>query len=168
MTSRRRAEANRQNALRSTGPRTPEGRAASSRNATRHGVLSNHFVAGHENHDLFARLLDDLIAEFQPETSMESLLVERLAMLFWRERRLAIAESEQVDLHFSESAGPFGGGGPRNVPIINQYLVGRYQGMLGRQIKDTLRDLRQEREGRLLQIEPPFVDGDTDDEGAQF
>lgn len=162
MTTRRQAEANRQNALRSTGPRTPEGRAASSRNAVRHGVLSNNFVAEHEDHDTFQRLLEGLVAEFEPETAIESLLVERLAMLFWRERRLAVAESEQADLHFMQSGGPFGGGGPRNVPIVNQYLVGRYQGMLGRQIKETLRDLRESKESRLRQIDLQNNDNTND------
>jgi hypothetical protein len=95
---------------------------------------------------------------------MKSLLVERLAMLFWRERRLAVAESEQADLHFSQSAGPFGGGGPRNVPIVNQYLVGRYQGMLGRQIKETLRDLREAKESRLRQLEIQNYDSTNDGE----
>jgi hypothetical protein len=164
MMSRRRAEANRQNALRSTGPRTPEGRAASSRNAVRHGVLSNTFVAEHENHDAFQRLLEGLVADFEPETAMESLLIERLAMLFWRERRLAVAEAEQTDLHFSQSGGPFGGGGPRNVPIANQYLVGRYQGMLGRHIRDTLRDFRDAQEKRLQQIDLPNFDSINDEE----
>jgi hypothetical protein len=167
MTSRRRAEANRQNALRSTGPRTPEGRAASSRNAVRHGVLSNNFVAEHEDHDTFQRLLEGLVAEFEPETAIESLLVERLAMLFWRERRLAVAESEQADLHFSQTAGPFGGGGPRNIPIANQYLIGRYQGMLGRQIRDALRDLHEAKEKRLQQIELPNFEG-VNDEGSDL
>lgn len=167
MTSRRQAEANRRNALRSTGPTSPEGRAASSRNAITHGVLSNHFVAGHEDQELFAGLLEGLVAEFQPETAMESLLVERLAMLFWRERRLAVAEAEQADLHFAEGIGPYGGG-RRNVPIIDQYLVGRYQGMLGRQIKETLRDLRQERESRLLHIGLPNGGDDEAEDFAEF
>lgn len=167
MTSRRQSEANRQNALRSTGPRTPEGRAASSRNAVTHGVLSTNFVAGHENQEKFELLLEGLIAEFEPETAMESLLVERLAMLFWRERRLAVAESEQADLHFAQSRGP-NGCEPRSVPIISQYLVGRYQGMLGRQIRDTLRDLRQERNGRLRYIEPPYPEGPSDEDANEF
>lgn len=158
MTSRRQAEANRRNALRSTGPRTPEGRAASSRNALTHGVLSTGFLEGHEDHDLFANLLEELVTEYEPETARESLLVERLAMLFWRERRLAIAEAEQADLQFFEGAGPYRTS-RRHVPIMDQLLVGRYQGMLARQIKETLRDLRDERDSRLLQIDMA-IDGD--------
>ena len=96
MTSRRQIEANRRNAQSSTGPRTPEGRAISSANATRHGVLSSNFVAAHENGALFAELRTQLMDEFEPATPLELMLVERLAMLFWRERRLAAAEAEQV------------------------------------------------------------------------
>jgi hypothetical protein len=166
MTSRRQADANRRNATRSTGPRTPEGRAISSANAVRHGVLSNRFVAGHENPDLFRMLREDLVAEFEPETTFESLLVERLAMLFWRERRLAVAESEQVDLQFAQGGGP-NGGEPRSLPIVSQFLVGRYQGMLGKQIKETIRDLRAAQQSRLRYIE--FTDVDAANGGeAEF
>jgi hypothetical protein len=130
-------------------------------------VLSTQFLASHENRDLFANLLEELVAELQPETARESLLVERLAMLFWRERRLAIAESEQADLHFAEGGGPYGSG-QRNVPIIDQFLVGRYQGMLARQIKETLRDLRDERESRLLDIGLPIGGGDLSDDVGEL
>ena len=40
MTSDKQAQANRRNALRSTGPKTPEGKAAVRHNATKHGLLS--------------------------------------------------------------------------------------------------------------------------------
>lgn len=167
MAGRRQADANRRNAARSTGPRTPEGRAVSSANAVRHGVLSSRFVAGHENPETFRQLREDLLAEFAPETPFEALLVERLAMLFWRERRLAVAEAEQADIHFSQGSGP-NSSEPRSLPILSQYLVGRYQGMLGRQIRDTLRDLRQEREGRLLHIELPIGGDDGTEDGTEF
>ncbi|HSU30291.1 MAG TPA: hypothetical protein VLJ11_03565, partial [Bryobacteraceae bacterium] len=39
-----RAEVNRQNALHSTGPRTPEGKRASSRNSFQHGLYSKQLV----------------------------------------------------------------------------------------------------------------------------
>lgn len=163
MTSRRQIAANRRNAARSTGPRTPEGRAVSSVNAVRHGVLSNRFVAEHENLSEFSALLDDLIAEFEPETALESLLIERLAILFWRERRLASAEAEQTDLQYLNGVGPYGSE-PRFVPIANQYLVGRYQTMLGKQIKETLKDLHDERDRRLKSIQLPIAEHLSDED----
>lgn len=44
MTSQKQLEANRQNALRSTGPRTADGRAAVSQNAVRHGLRAQRVV----------------------------------------------------------------------------------------------------------------------------
>ncbi|MEQ5789343.1 hypothetical protein J3454_15735 [Erythrobacter sp. NFXS35] len=162
MTSRRQIEANRRNAQRSTGPNTPEGRAISSANATRHAVLSSRFVAAHENRDLFMELRAELIEDFEPMTALELMLVERLAMLFWRERRLASAEAEQVELFHGTFPDP-NGGTARSMPLANQYLVGRYQGMLGRQIRDTLKDLREERERHLQVIE--VIESEEADDG---
>lgn len=91
--------------------------------------------------------------DFEPETSLELMLVEGLVMLFWRERRLAAAEAEQLQRRFDAASDHFSGQTSRTLPIIDQCLVGRYQGMLGRQIRETLRDLREERERHLRVIE---------------
>lgn len=152
MTTPRQTEANRRNALRSTGPRSPEGRAASSSNAVRHGILSDRFIAPHEDRPTFDALLHELLTEHEPVSALETMLIERLAILFWRERRLAGAEAEQVELQFEEARNQFGVQTLRNLPLTQQHLVGRYQGMLGRQIKDTLRDLRDEQDRRLRTI----------------
>jgi len=70
--------ANRQNAAHSTGPKSPEGKLASSRNATRHGLAGVFTVLPHENpedfNDLAARLRD----EFHPETENENFLVDQM------------------------------------------------------------------------------------------
>jgi len=164
MTSRRQIAANRRNARLSTGPRTSEGRAASSANATRHGILSNRFIPPHEDRDLFNELLEELLDEFGPDSALELMLVERLAILFWRERRLAAAEAEQVQQQFEAARNAFNDSRAQNVSIGEQYLVGRYQGMLGRQIRDTLRDLEDAYERRLQLIEPMQSDGEADEE----
>lgn len=53
MTSEKRSAANRQNALKSTGPKTPRGKAIAKMNALKHGLLSREvLVAGEEEKDL--------------------------------------------------------------------------------------------------------------------
>ena len=66
MTSRRRLEANRQNAQKSTGPKTDEGKSVSKMNAVKHGLLAQEFVLRGEDPDEFDALRDGLVAELRP------------------------------------------------------------------------------------------------------
>ncbi len=75
MTSDRKAEANRQNALNSTGPKTPEGKAAVRHNALKHGVLAQQVLLPGEDEDAFRELSEHLRAGLQPTGYMENMLV---------------------------------------------------------------------------------------------
>jgi hypothetical protein len=73
--------ANRANAQRSTGPRTPEGKARSAQNARKHGFTASTFaIVRLEELDEVARLKDDLIATYQPVNSQELFAIERIAL----------------------------------------------------------------------------------------
>jgi hypothetical protein len=72
-------EANRRNAQKSTGPTTPEGKAAVRLNATKHGLLSQEALLPGEDEAAFAVLGERLRAELQPVGELERLLVERIA-----------------------------------------------------------------------------------------
>jgi hypothetical protein len=93
MTSARKAEANRQNAQKSTGPKTPAGKAAVRLNALRHGLLSEDIVLPGEDEEALRRLAERLRAELQPVGELESLLVDRITSLLWRLRRLERVEA---------------------------------------------------------------------------
>ncbi|MDQ2839956.1 MAG: hypothetical protein M3Y72_02735 [Acidobacteriota bacterium] len=82
-----RAEVNRENSQHSTGPRTPEGRAASSRNSFKHGLYSKALIYPGENPAELDALKADLRAEHQPANTTEEILVSELAEQFWRIRR---------------------------------------------------------------------------------
>ena len=66
MTSDRKAEANRQNALKSTGPKTPEGKAVVRLNAVKHGLLSEQVLLPDEDEAALKELSEHLRAELQP------------------------------------------------------------------------------------------------------
>ena len=73
--------ANRANAQKSTGPRTPEGKARSAQNARKHGFTASSFaVVRLEELDAVARLRADAIAVYQPANSQELFAVERIAL----------------------------------------------------------------------------------------
>jgi hypothetical protein len=89
--SPRELAARRANAKKTTGPRTPEGKAASRLNALKHGFWSrdlvNPNIDGTELVEDFDRLLDALIDDLKPVGAVEELLVEEVAASCWRLRR---------------------------------------------------------------------------------
>jgi hypothetical protein len=150
MTTDRQIAANRLNAQRSTGPRTSEGKAISSQNARRHGILSEQSTSSNEDANLFDDLLDSLVGEFAPSKPLEILLVERLANLFWRERRLV--QTETLILNRIQDTNATVVSGPLlspSLPLIDQLLLGRYQTMLTNQINSTISQLEQLRSRRV-------------------
>src|SRR3712207_1362234 len=93
MTSERKAEANRKNALKSTGPKTPEGKDAVRLNALKHGLLSRDTLLPGEDEAALRELGERLRAELRPAGELENLLVDRITSLLWRLRRLGRVEA---------------------------------------------------------------------------
>ena len=87
MTSFRQCEANRRNALRSTGPTTEEGKQRSRLNAVRHGLTAETVVANLEDAEDYKAFEATIIADYCAETAVARELVLRLASLLWRLRR---------------------------------------------------------------------------------
>ena len=85
--------ANQLNALKSTGPKTPEGRAAVRLNGVKHGLYAETLVLPGESESDFTSLLESYEAEHQPATPTEEALVQQLTMAMWRLRRLYHAEA---------------------------------------------------------------------------
>ena len=78
-----RQKINQENAQHSTGPRTEEGKAASSRNAVRHALTGTFCVLPTENKDAYLRLLSELFTEHNPQTPTEELLVSDMVRHYW-------------------------------------------------------------------------------------
>jgi hypothetical protein len=70
-------EASRANGRRSQGPVTPEGKARSSQNAYRHGLLAATMTLRTEDKDAFGQYLDQHLQRFQPADDVELNLVEK-------------------------------------------------------------------------------------------
>jgi hypothetical protein len=87
MSSLKQIEANRRNALKSTGPTTPEGKARSSRNAIRHGLTAETVIGGLEDSEDYQAFEASVTADYEAETAVERELVLRLASVLWRLRR---------------------------------------------------------------------------------
>jgi hypothetical protein len=98
MTSFRQIEANRRNALRSTGPRTEEGKQQSRRNALRHGLTAETVIDGLEDCEDYRAFEAAVVADYDAQTAVERELVLRLASLLWRLRRIISIETDLLKI----------------------------------------------------------------------
>ena len=109
----RMAEANRHNAEKSTGPRTPEGKQNVAYNALQHGLYGKpclqFMLATGEDPKELQQILTGLTESFHPFTAAQQMLVEDLAMLRWEKRRNQRAQAaaisfelEQLDINTEE------------------------------------------------------------------
>jgi hypothetical protein len=85
--------ANQNNAQHSTGPSSPEGKAASSRNATNHGLCAGFAVLPHEDRQAFEYLHDSYAQTFKPTNEPEFFLVKRMVESRWKMARLQRMEA---------------------------------------------------------------------------
>jgi hypothetical protein len=93
MTSQKQIDANRRNALKSTGPKTDEGKAQSRMNALRHGLTAAQAVLPHEDEDDYEKLREGMLESYAPADAAELAVVEELANAYWRLLRLHRVET---------------------------------------------------------------------------
>ena len=87
MTSQKQINANRKNAKKSTGPKTPEGKAKSAQNATTHGLTASSDVIKTESQEQFDAHKQGFLDALSPRNAVEDFLAEHLASLAWRLKR---------------------------------------------------------------------------------
>ncbi len=98
MVSQAKIDANRRNARKSTGPRTPQGKERARFNALKHGATAQIPVLPGEDPAQFQVLVESYKANFRPETEFESDLVERIALMkvqFDRAIRVDVARATE-------------------------------------------------------------------------
>ena len=102
MATQKQIDANRQNALKSTGPTTPQGKAAVAQNGIKHGLTSSQNLIKGESQADFNLHSEQLYEEHDPVGSMETHLVERIITLIWRLKRVIRAQTAALNsLHYS-------------------------------------------------------------------
>jgi hypothetical protein len=98
--SLKKIEANRRNSLLSTGPKTSRGKRHSRRNALKHGILASVLLIrsgeGAEDACEFDKLLAALHRDLVPIGQLEEMMVERIAVCWWRQRRAILREAELI------------------------------------------------------------------------
>ena len=104
----KKAAANRRNAQLSTGPKTEEGKSWSRRNALKHGILASALIItqgeGAEDPAEFDELLGGLHRDLAPVGTLKEMLVEKIAMCSWRQRRALRCEAGLIRRGFTREA----------------------------------------------------------------
>jgi hypothetical protein len=92
LTAAERAEINRRNAQKSTGPRTPEGKDRARFNALKHGMDAKMPVRPGEDAEAYRARVEAWMADFRPRNVFEQFLVEQAARVSWQIERAACAD----------------------------------------------------------------------------
>jgi hypothetical protein len=92
------AMANRRNAMKSTGPRTPEGKASSSQNRLAHGLCSSTLLIRGESQAEFDALLAEVRDAYRPATPEEQMLTDQLSESQWRLNRARRVEAKTINM----------------------------------------------------------------------
>lgn len=135
MATAKQAAANKANSQKSTGATTAEGKATVSKNAIRHGLLSQRLIITGEEIQDFDALLVGLMQSVAPEGMLEKVLVEKVAVAMWRQKRLVAAESASIELGRRLES-------QANRNVINRTLNLGYGGMLGEEEDAKLDELK--------------------------
>ena len=174
-TSDRKRQANRRNAQKSTGPRTPEGKARSRANAIKHGLLAETVLINGrdpiENPDDLNDLLNALIDHFSPRDPHQQLLVERLAICYWRLRRAYRHEAQSIMQRRADDRSEHAKTSRQSEGQPEPFLAAlpadaefskliRYESLIDRELQRTLQQLhRAQRPEPFTPITPPPPDG---------
>jgi hypothetical protein len=102
--SLKKLEANRHNAKLSTGPKTETGKNHSKRNSLKHGVLASALLVteggGAEDAAEFAELRQALHRDLEPVGTLEGMMVEKIAVCWWRQKRALRCEAGLIRRRF--------------------------------------------------------------------
>jgi len=168
MASQQQIDANRQNAQKSTGPKTPEGKAAVSQNALKHGLTAQQAVLSGEDKDEFEATRQSFEDELKPVGPLQTFLVEQIVMAAWRLARLRTLESGLFQLRLADDAKNI----ERDYERLSQrarlaYLflrdvrgpnalatLGRYEARVERSFYRALRELKRLQSAKQSQIPP--------------
>lgn len=128
-----------------TGPRTAEGKAASSRNSLQHGLTSKQIVLPGEDAASFDALRASLIENHNPAEGLETILIDQIAQNLWRLNRARRMETEILE---QELTAPDGASSNRLEKLT------RYMASIERAFHRAVRELSSLQANRTAQRHP--------------
>ena len=162
MATRKQVQANRENAQKSNGPRTEQGKEASRLDAVRHGMLARTPVVPNlEREEDWHAHRRGLLESLRPVGQLEMMLANRVVQLSWRIRRIARYERDEIAKLYADDAPRFWRNreemdlvGDRQLPGLEKLgPLARYEAHLHRSLLQSLHELQR--------VQASRVDGDA-------
>ena len=155
--------ANQQNAKHSTGPRTAEGKQRSSQNAIKHGLCALDPLIPGEDPDAFQEHFCEMEQDLKPATAIESNLVEQIADVSWRLKRLSRIEAAVLTAFYDATAEQPLNQGNNTDQLLGKALahhdrldalnrLSRYEAQLSRRYHRALKEFRDLRKERIRSL----------------
>jgi hypothetical protein len=144
--SRKQHQANRENAQHSTGPVSPEGKAAVRFNAVTFGLRARNVVLFDEDQAAYQQLWDVLESEWQPQAPTEKILLERMVVAHW-----LLMRADNSEAWISTATVP----GPEQSALFDR--VSAQRARLERSFSTAMRELKQLQNERHARTQPEPV-----------
>ncbi len=155
--------ANQENAQHSTGPRTAEGKQRSSQNALKHGLCALDPLIPGEDPEAFQEHFCEIELDLQPASAIESNLVEQIADVSWRLKRLSRIEAAVITAFYDATAEQPLNQGNDTDQLLGKALahhnrldaldrLSRYEAQLSRRYHRALKEFRDLRKERIRSL----------------
>ena len=155
--------ANQENAQHSTGPRTAEGKQRSSQNALKHGLCALDPLIPGEDPEAFQEHFCEIELDLKPASAIESNLVEQIADISWRLKRLSRIEAAVITAFYDATAEQPLNQGNDTDQLLGKALahhnrldalnrLSRYEGQLSRRYHRALKEFRDIRKERIRSL----------------
>ena len=156
-------QANKQNAKHSTGPRTADGKQRSSRNSLKHGLCALDPLIPGEDPEAFQEHFCEIELDLRPASAIESNLVEQIADVSWRLKRLSRIEAALITAFYDATAEQPLNQGNDTDQLLGSALahdnrlaalnrLSRYEAQLSRRYHRALKEFRDLRKERIRSL----------------
>ncbi len=175
MFAAKRAQINRDNARHSTGPKGEKGKQTAAMNGFKHGLTGQRMILQDHEVDAYRRLSSALLAQYQPQSEIESQLVQHIVDCNMRLNRAAAIDSNLMNAGLVENTRDDGHDDVTETVLAQTRAwvkqadsfekLGRYEGRISRQMLQYMRELDRVQNLRkseiLVQNAAPAEFGET-------
>ena len=132
MATQKQIDANRRNAQKSTGPKTPEGKTAVRLNSLQHGLRANTIILPGESREEYDQLHAEMESEWRPQSATARFYLDQMVIAQWKLRRLEVAEAHLLSQDLEAT---------KQIPLLD--YLSRCQNRLERSFTRAQRELER-------------------------